>query len=249
MSKHHPLKQSVQYPFWFRATITLFGLILLFVIMSYGKFILMPLAFAGFLAMLLSPVVNKLESWKLGRALSIIITIVMVLIIFAGLISLISSQFVQFAERVPEVTERLQNVANDGIEFLEERVGVSQEEQTDYLRQGIGEILNRVRQFIGGLIGATSSAVTLMTLLPIFVFFLLYYRRMYQNFFHAIFSKTDERTNIDDVLDNVQDVPPILNFETGRADVTSIVAEKVGNGGGIFDFELDEYQDLQFVID
>ncbi|NEP10260.1 MAG: DUF4114 domain-containing protein [Symploca sp. SIO2C1] len=46
-------------------------------------------------------------------------------------------------------------------------------------------------------------------------------------------------------LDNVQDTPPRLNFETGRADVTSIVAEKVGSGGGIFDFQLDEYQDLQ----
>ena len=63
--------------------------------------VLMPLAFAAFLAMLLSPVVNKLESWKLGHAFSIIITILMVLVIFAGLISLISAQFVQFAERVP----------------------------------------------------------------------------------------------------------------------------------------------------
>ena len=202
MSKHHKLKQPTQYPYWFKTTITLFGLILLFVIMSYGKFILMPLAFAAFLAMLLSPVVNKLESWKLGRAFSIIITILMVLVLFVGLISLISSQFVQFAERVPEVTNRLQVVANESIEFLEEKVGISQEQQTDYLRRGIGSLLARIRGFIGGLIGATSSAVTLMTLLPIFVFFLLYYRRMYQNFFHAIFSKSDERSNVDDVLDN-----------------------------------------------
>jgi RHS repeat-associated protein len=41
-------------------------------------------------------------------------------------------------------------------------------------------------------------------------------------------------------LDNVQDVAPRLNFETGRADVTSTVAAKVGNKGGIFNFEIDE---------
>ena len=222
MSKHHKLKQPEQYPYWFKTTIILFGLILLFVIMSYGKFILMPLAFAAFLAMLLSPVVNKLESWKLGRAFSIIITILMVLVIFAGLISLISAQFVQFAERVPEVTNRLQVVANESIEFLEEKVGISQEQQTDYLRRGIGDLLARIRGFIGGLIGATSSAVTLMTLLPIFVFFLLYYRRMYQNFFHAIFSKSDERSNVDDVLDNVQDVSQ--NYLVGLLTVMGILA-------------------------
>ena len=222
MSKHHKLKQPTQYPYWFKTTITLFGLILLFVIMSYGKFILMPLAFAAFLAMLLSPLVNILENWKLGRAFSIIITISMVLVLFVGLISLISSQFVQFAERVPEVTNRLQVVANESIEFLEEKVGISQEQQTDYLRRGIGDLLARIRGFIGGLIGATSSAVTLMTLLPIFVFFLLYYRRMYQNFFHAIFSKSDERSNVDDVLDNVQDVSQ--NYLVGLLTVMGILA-------------------------
>lgn len=190
--------------------------------MSYGKFILMPLAFAAFLAMLLSPVVTKLESWKLGRAFSIIITIVMVLVIFAGLISLISAQFVQFAERVPEVTNRLQVISDESIEFLEEKVGISQEQQTDYIRRGIGDLLERIQGFIGGLIGATSSAVTLMTLLPIFVFFLLYYRRMYQNFFHAIFSKSDNRSNVDDVLDNVQDVSQ--NYLVGLLTVMGILA-------------------------
>ncbi len=220
--KHHPLKQPVIYPYWFKATITLFGLIMLFVVMSYAKFILMPLAFAGFLSMLLSPVVSKFESWKMGKAFSIILTIILVLIIFAGIISLISAQFVQFAERVPEVTERLKTVANDGIGFLEETVGLSQEQQTDYLQQGITNIIDRSGQFVSGFLGATSSAVTLMTLLPIFVFFMLYYREMYQNFFHAIFSKGEGRNNIDEVLDNVQDVTQ--NYLVGLLTVIGILA-------------------------
>ncbi len=182
----------------------------------------MPLAFSGFLAMLLSPVVNKFESWKMGRVFSILLTIILVLVIFAGILTLISAQFVQFAERVPEVTERLQSVANDGIEFLEETVGLTEQQQTDYLEQGIGNILDRVQQFIGSLIGATSSAVTLMTLIPIFVFFLLYYRRMYQTFFRVLFSKKDEHSNIDGVLENVQDVTQ--NYLVGLLTVMGILA-------------------------
>ena len=120
------------------------------------------------------------------------------------------------------VTNRLQVGNNESIEFLEEKVGISQEQQTDYLRRGIGDLLARIRGFIVELIGATSSAVTLMTLLPIFVFFLLYYRRMYQNFFHAIFSKSDERSNVDDVLDNVQDVSQ--NYLAGLLTVMGILA-------------------------
>ncbi|PSB64383.1 hypothetical protein C7B61_12275, partial [filamentous cyanobacterium CCP1] len=41
-------------------------------------------------------------------------------------------------------------------------------------------------------------------------------------------------------LDNVGDPAGELNFETGRANVTSIVSNKVGRGGGIFDFTVDE---------
>jgi RHS repeat-associated protein len=44
-------------------------------------------------------------------------------------------------------------------------------------------------------------------------------------------------------LDNVQDMSSFtksLNFEIGKADVTSIVANKVGNKGGIFEFNLSE---------
>ena len=44
-------------------------------------------------------------------------------------------------------------------------------------------------------------------------------------------------------LENVQDMSSFtktLNFEIGKADVTSIVANKVGNSGGIFEFNLSE---------
>ena len=220
--KHHPIKSPTVYPFWFKASITLIGLSLLFVIMSYGKFILMPLAFAAFLSMLLSPVVNKLESWKLGRAFSIILTIVFVIVIFAGIISLISAQFVQFAERVPEVTERLKTVTSDGIQFLEETVGLSQEQRTDYLEQGVGNLIDQSGSYISSILGATTSTFTLMSLLPIFIFFLLYYKDMYQTFFRKLFESKDGESRIDLVLDDVQDVTQ--NYLVGMLTVIGILA-------------------------
>ena len=41
-------------------------------------------------------------------------------------------------------------------------------------------------------------------------------------------------------LDNVQDTSSGINFETGRVDVTDIVASVVGNRGGVFNFNVDE---------
>lgn len=220
--KHHPLKTSERYPFWLRASVTLIGLSLLFVLMSYGKFILMPLAFAAFLSMLFSPIVDKFEQWKLGRVFSIIITMLLVFIIFTGILSLISAQFVQFAERVPEVTERLKTVTADGIEFLEETVGLSQEQRTNYLEQGLGNLIDKSGSYFSSFLGATTSAVTLMSLLPIFIFFMLYYKEMYQTFFHKIFEKRSNDASLDEMLDNVQDVTQ--NYLVGLLTVIGILA-------------------------
>lgn len=220
--RHHQVKANKEYPFWLKASVTLAGLSLLFVILSYGKFILMPLAFAAFLSMLLNPIVEKLESWKVGRAISIIITMLMVLIVFAGVITLISAQFVQFAERVPEVTERLKDVTADGIQFLEETVGLSEEQRTDYLEQGLSNLIDRSGSYVSSILGATTSTFTLMSLLPIFVFFMLYYKEMYQTFFRKLFERKDGVSKIDEVLDNVQDVTQ--NYLVGLLTVIGILA-------------------------
>ena len=228
--KHHPIKTQRVYPFWMKAAVTLGGLSLLFVIMSYGKFILMPLAFAAFLSMLLNPIVSKLESWKLGRAFSILLTILLVLIVFAGIITLISAQFVQFAERIPEVTERLKSVTADGIQFLEETVGLSQEQRTNYLQQGLTNLIDSSGQYASSFLGATTNAFTLMSLIPIFIFFMLYYKEMYQTFFEKLFEQKDGTSRIDIVLTDVQEVTQ--NYLVGMLTVIGILA--VLNTTGLF---------------
>lgn len=211
-----------KYPFWFKSSVILIGLTLLFVILSYGKFILMPLAFAAFISMLLSPIVNKLESWKLGRALSIILTLVLVLVVFAGIVSLISTQFVQFSERVPEVTERLKSVTADGIDFLEDKLGVSAEQRSDFLQQGITNVIDKSGQYLGSVVSVTTSAFTLLSLLPIFIFFMLYYKEMYQTFFHKLFVEKSSNGSIDGVLSNVREVTQ--NYLVGMLMVIGILA-------------------------
>lgn len=228
--KHHTTASSQKYPFWLKSSVTLIGLSLLFVILSYGKFILMPLAFAAFVSMLLNPVVSKMESWKLGRALSIILTLLLVLIFFSGIVTLISAQFVQFSERIPEVTKNLKTVTTDGIDFLEKTVGLSEAQRSDYLEQGLTNLIDKSGQYIGSVVSATTSAFTLMSLLPIFIFFMLYYKEMYQTFFRKLFERQEGNTMIDGLLDNVQEVTQ--NYLVGMLTVIGILA--VLNTTGLF---------------
>ncbi|MEQ8525194.1 AI-2E family transporter [Gracilimonas sp.] len=228
---HHRIKSVEKYPFWFKSTVTLIGLYLLFLVMSYGKFILMPLAFSAFFAMLLSPVVKLFERWKMGRAFSIILTLLVVLVVLGGILSLISAQFVQFAERIPEVTEKLKAVTTNTIQYLEETVGISQEEQSEYVQQGINNLIDQSGNYVSSVVSATTNIFTVMTLMPIFIFFMLYYQEMYQTFFQKLFaSRKGDYSSVDKLLSRVQDVTQ--NYLVGMLSVIGILA--VLNTTGLF---------------
>lgn len=219
--KHHPT-EAREHPYWLRAPMILIGLALLFVVLSYGKFILMPLAFAAFLAMLLNPVVKMMEKIKIGRAFSIILTLLLLLIVLAGIISLISVQFVQFSERIPEVSQKLKTMTSNGIEFLEQQAGVSQEEQSEYLKQGINNLIDQSGNYLSSFVSATTNIFTSASLIPIFMFFMLYYREMYQTFFEKLFEIRGKDSRVEDILLRIQDVTQ--NYLVGMLTVIGILA-------------------------
>jgi predicted PurR-regulated permease PerM len=226
---------TTEYPFWMKGTLSLIGLTLLVIIMSYGKFILMPLFFAAFISMLLNPIVIVLEEWKLPRSLSIILSLIMVLVIFAGIISMISVQFVDFAERVPEVTQRLKNVTDTGIQFLEKEIGVTPKQQSDYLNQGINRLIDTSGSMATSLVSATTNIFTNLSLIPIFVFFMIYYREMYATFVNMLFEGRSEESKVEGILDNVKDVSQ--NYLIGMLSVMAILA--LLNTTGLFLIGMD----------
>src|SRR5690625_1120979 len=96
------------YPFWLRGTIILFGLTLFFALLSYGRFILMPLAISALLALLLEPLCKTFEKIKIGRVGSILLSMVIVSLVIGAVIWFFSTQLVQFAEQLPQAGGKIQ---------------------------------------------------------------------------------------------------------------------------------------------
>lgn len=113
------------YPTWLKGTAVLVSLFVLVHLLVYGKFILMPLAFAAFLAMLLDPLRDLFERWKLGRIAGILLSMLTALVVVAGLVFLLSTQVVQFADRLPEANERIQQIGEQLTASAESLLGIS----------------------------------------------------------------------------------------------------------------------------
>jgi len=210
-----------RYPFWLKSSVILIGLTLLFVLLSYGKFILMPLAFSALFAMLLAPISNRLERWKLGRAAAIIVSMVLVFVLFSGMLWLISLQFVQFAQELPEVTARLKQLNADILHFVENTLGIAPDRQTDYLQRGVDNLIEQSGQYVSGLVNTTTTLFTTLGLMPIFIFFMMYYKEMYQTFLNKIIERRSH-SEVEELVDKVQNVAQ--NYLVGLITVIVILA-------------------------
>src|SRR5688572_15410927 len=104
--------QTKQYPFYFKSTVILFGVILLVYAMAVLRSILVPFSFALILAILLNPLVNKFQRIGIGKVLAIVFSMLIALLVFGGIMYFISSQVVGFSESFPILRDKLYELLN-----------------------------------------------------------------------------------------------------------------------------------------
>jgi predicted PurR-regulated permease PerM len=223
-----------KYPIWLRTTAIFLGTVLLYIILVYGKFILMPLAFSALLAMLLEPVSSLFERLRMGRALAIVLSMVVVFAGLGGIFSLLSIQFMQFLERLPEVNEKLNAISSQVLTFFQQNFGISPQSLVDFFQQGLGNVIDQSGQALSTAVGATTSAFITLSLLPIMVFFLMYYKDMFRHFLRMI-SSEESSQSIDTVITNIQTVTQ--NYIVGLISVIGILT--VLNGVGFWSIGLE----------
>jgi len=98
--------QNRQYPFYFKATVILFGLVLFVYSLSMLGGILVPFAFALIIAILLNPLVNQFQRKGVGKIFAIIFSMLIALFLFGGIMYFISSQVVGFSENFPILKDK-----------------------------------------------------------------------------------------------------------------------------------------------
>ena len=209
------------YPFWLKAPIILLGLYLLVLIMSYGRFILMPLAFAALFSMLLSPVIKRFESWRMNRAVSIILALSIILILLSVFVTFITLQIIQFSDSLADVADKFKSTSYGGLHFIEGITGISEERQTEYIKNGLRNLFETGGEFMSSMAEATMGTLIFMGLLPIFIFFMLYYKEMYKTFLEKTFENS-HNSDIHIVVKRVQRVTQ--NYLVGLFTVIGIMA-------------------------
>jgi predicted PurR-regulated permease PerM len=179
MEKQAPLIQKL--------TLYLLFFILLVYILVEAKHILYPIAFGILIAYVLFPASRILEEkLKFPRALAILLCLIVSIGIIYGIVNIIVSQFSYLIKDFPVLKKQaLVNFVSIQ-SFIEHRFGITNEAQDIWIKEQISKIFEGGDEFGKVVFSKATGTLGSFILMPIFAFFMLFYRDRARNFIMQI---------------------------------------------------------------
>ncbi len=180
---------DVEQKWYVKYTYFLAALILTVYAMIMAKTILLPLLFALFFSILLSPICRWLENYKVPRILSSLAAIIVGLLFLAGIGFFFYNQMAAFARDADMFVERLEELIESFDVFLATWFGVEGEINLDRV---VSEIIDFIRENTASLtrgITGAASTITAVFLVPVYMYLILLFRDLLKTFVLKAFGK------------------------------------------------------------
>ncbi len=174
-----------QYPFYLKATVILLGLILFVYALLSLQSILVPLAFSLLIAILLNPLVNRFQKWKINRVVAITLALLIGFIFIAAVGYFLSAQIAGFADQLPVMKKRFLELAEQVQHDISRRFNIDVEKQ----QKAIEEAGTGMKPLIGSTANTLLSSVAAVVLFPVYSFLFLYYKTLLLNFLYEVFAE------------------------------------------------------------
>lgn len=183
----------------------LFFFILISVILYFGRDFFVLIAFAGFLAMLMTPVSNKLENYNISRVLTSLLSVVIIVAVIAGVIGLLSAQISNVVQDIPQIKKGLQEMIANIQSWISNKFGVNMEEQMSTVKEQASGAVSSAGGFLAGILTGTFTFIGSFLLVLVFTFLFLLHREKYESFVVMLY-KPEKRKEAEEIISKVSKV-------------------------------------------
>jgi len=184
-----PINADHRIPLSIKGVVILLGFIALIFVLIVAQSLLVPLVFAGIIAILFSPVVDLMERLKLNRIVSILLTIVVSLSILIGLTMAIIHQISLLSDSWPLLVKNTTVLINQAIGEVSTRINVNPDKIHQWLLETQNELIGIQRAALGSTLLTVGSTLTLFFLLPVYIFLFLLYKPRLMGFLYQLSGK------------------------------------------------------------
>lgn len=205
------------YPF--RLAIVLICLVLIVFIGAKLQVVIVPLIFSIIFSVMLFPLVSRLESWGVPRGVSAILSILLATVMVGALLYFLGNQTAQLTGQSPQLLKKLDGLVKECQSYISSHFGIKKSDQAEQIENQVSYLMDNSARIVAAIIAAIANFIADVTLIPLYVFFLLYYRDFFLEFFHRAFSA--DNSIIDDILSRMYSI--IQSWLVGVVSVTTIV--------------------------
>lgn len=176
------MKRTIQFPLILRITFLLLFVWLSYFILTEFRNYLAPLSLGILFAYLLFPLANFFEKHGVARILANLFAIIIGLSVFYGLGFFIYKQFGIFIDDLPSLKIRASANVHKIVVSIENIFGVAAGELKMEANKLIAGFLNNPEEGIKSAIGPTFFTLFTILIMPVYIFFLLFYRNKFKEF-------------------------------------------------------------------
>lgn len=210
-----------KYPYPVRLASVLICLILIVFICAKLQVVIVPLIFSLIFSVMIYPLARLLQKWKFSKGLAALSAVIIASAALGSIIYFLWTQVSQLNEQIPHLAEKLDILYNQFQYHLYKEYGIAQSDQTEQIKNQLNHIANdNGGKILGWALKEVANFLTDVTLIPLFVFFLLYFRDFFLEFFCKAFASADNEV-INDVLKRMCEV--IQSWLVGLVAVMAIV--------------------------
>jgi predicted PurR-regulated permease PerM len=176
--------------------------LLLFIILSsiilfYGRHFFILLTFSGFLAMLMTPLSNRLEL-RVSRLLSSLVSVMIILVVSSAIVFVLSAQVASISKDLPQIISGLEEIIYPVKMWINDTLGVSSEKLKDHASgamNGAGSILT-------GFVKDFFTFIARFLIILVFTFLMLLNRDKYENFVVMLY-REERRAEAEDMINKI----------------------------------------------
>jgi len=191
-----------EFPLIVKVTFGLIFIILFFYSIIVAKHLLMVITLAILFSYLLYPLAARLEMLHFPRFLANLIAIILLLAVFSGVIFLMYKQVEVLLDDLPLLKRKaLENI--DQLEMgIESLTGLEVRKQHLWLKDSVNNLFESGSNFLKVTFSATTSTIVKMLLLPVFIYYMLFYRQKFFIFLLRVIPK-DKKTIAAQILKRI----------------------------------------------
>lgn len=200
---------------------SLLVLILLLAIFYSTQSVIVPLLFSILISIMLYPLARFFERLRLGKAFSALLSVIVAIVVISGVGWFIVYESILIGRDASAITGKVLSVLERLEIWAQDTFGIERNQVMDQLREQGNKALENAGSMITSTFGSIGSTLASAILVPLFSFFLLYYRVFFREFFFKAFNSVPKQ-KVNDTLNRIYDV--VQSYFLGLITVMGIVA-------------------------